>query len=290
MSAIELIVTHPGGAHKDDFLACTALLAHYSVPIERRDPTSEDLENPNVMVVDIGHEHDPDKHNFDHHQFPRDHEPICALSLVMQFLGVYEDAKRFCDWLETAEWLDCRGPKDTAAHLGVHPQIFNQLNSPIDHTLLRRFGLSQRLEPGEGLWEMMKLIGEDMLGFLKTIRERVDFVADNAEHWEIENGNESFKVVFLPRTEPLPQEPSMGIVRYVIEAGLDSEVVGLVYPDRRGSGYGLSRYKDHPNLDFVRVETELDVHFAHKKGFVAKSSATDPVRLRELIQIAWQVE
>ena len=213
MSAIELIVTHPGGAHKDDFLACTALLAHYSVPIERRDPTSEDLENPNVMVVDIGHEHDPDKHNFDHHQFPRDHEPICALSLVMQFLGVYEDAKRFCDWLETAEWLDCRGPKDTAAHLGVHPQIFNQLNSPIDHTLLRRFGLSQRLEPGEGLWEMMKLIGEDMLGFLKTIRERVDFVADNSEHWEIENGNESFKVVFLPRTEPLPQEHSMGLVR-----------------------------------------------------------------------------
>lgn len=287
MSSIKLIVTHPGSAHKDEFLACCALLAVSPAPIERRDPTPEDLADPAVAVVDVGHLHEPEKHNFDHHQFPRDHDPVCSLSLVFQHLGVYEDARRFCDWLETAEWLDCRGPKDTAEFLGAHPDIFNQLNSPIDHTLLRRFGLSDSLNPGETLWEMMKLVGEEMLDFIRVIRERVDFVAEHAEHWEVETGRERFEVVYLPRTEPLPAEPSMGIVRYVIEQGLEDAVVGLIYPDRRGEGYGLSRYKDHPRLDFTRIETEVDVHFAHKKGFVAKTSATEKARLRELIQIAW---
>ena len=65
-------------------------------------------------------------------------------------------------------------------------------------------------------------------------------------------------------------------------------MVGLVYTHRSGNGYGLSRYKDHPALDFTSIEIEADVHFAHKKGFVAKTSATAPARLRELMQIAWR--
>lgn len=288
MKAVRLIVTHPGGAHKDDFLACCALLALYGVPVERRDPTAEELEDPGVCVVDVGHDHDPEKRNFDHHQFPRDDAPSCAISLVLKYLCVYEDARQFCDWLETAEWLDCRGPKDTAEHLGIERDIISKLNSPIDLTLLRRFGLSTRLEPGEPLWEIMTLIGADMVDFLKTLRERIEFVTKHAELWDIEIEERSFKVVYLPRTEPMPEEPSMGIVRYVEEQGLDAEVVGLVYPDRRGEGYGLSRYKDHPNMDFTQIEAEQDVHFAHKKGFVAKSSATEKERLKKLLQMAWQ--
>ena len=71
----QLIVTHPGGAHKDDFLAC-CLLAHlHGSPIQRREPTSEDLANPSICVVDVGGEHDAQLNNFDHHQFPRDAPP-----------------------------------------------------------------------------------------------------------------------------------------------------------------------------------------------------------------------
>ena len=288
MSSVDLILTHPGGAHKDDFLACSVLLALHPVVIERRDPTEADLENPAVCVVDVGHEHEPEKHNFDHHQFPRDYPPICALSLVLQHLGLYEDARRFCDWLEPNEWLDCRGPKDTAEHLGIEPDIVNKLLSPIDVTLLRRFAFCSRVEPGQPLWEIMKMVGEDLIDFIKTLRSRVEFVEKHAVHWEIGSEEESFKVVFLPRTDPLPREPSMGLVRYVSEEGLEGDVIGLVYPDRRGKGYGLSRYKDHPSLDFTRIEIETDVHFAHKKGFVAKTSATEIDRLKQLMQIAWQ--
>ena len=66
------------------------------------------------------------------------------------------------------------------------------------------------------------------------------------------------------------------------------EIAGLVYPDRRGSGFGLSRHNDHPGLDFTRIENCEDVHFAHARGFVAKTSATDPVRLRELLEKSWR--
>lgn len=288
MSSVDLIVTHPGGAHKDDFLACSVMLALHEVGIERRDPTPEDLESPAVCVIDVGHLYEPDRLNFDHHQFPRDQVPTCSLSLVLQYLDKYQDAQRFCDWLEPAEWFDCRGPKDTAEFLGVQPDIINKLNSPIDLTLLRRFALCEQVVPGQALWEIMKLVGEDLLDFLETLRARVEFVGQHAEHWELEKGGNSITVVFLPRTDPLPAEPSMGLVRYVMEQGHDEAVMGLVYPDRRGEGYGLSRYKDHPGFDFTRIDTEADVHFAHKKGFVAKTSANERNRLKELLQMAWQ--
>jgi len=85
---IKTIITHRGGAHKDDFLACSLLVACHEVPIFRKDPTDEDLADPSIAVVDVGHLHEPEKNNFDHHQFPRDHPPTCALTLVLQHLGI----------------------------------------------------------------------------------------------------------------------------------------------------------------------------------------------------------
>ena len=69
------IVTHPGGAHKDEFLACSVLLAQTPSSILRREPTEEDLSDPQVLVVDVGGRLEPELGNFDHHQFPRDADP-----------------------------------------------------------------------------------------------------------------------------------------------------------------------------------------------------------------------
>ncbi len=279
---ITRILTHPGGAHKDEFLACSLLVAVHGIEVVRREPTPEDLADPATAVVDVGGEHDPAKNNFDHHQFPADHPPACSLSLVLQHLGLYEDARRFCDWLEPAEWFDTRGPVTTAQWLGVDRDTLSKLNSPVDVTLLRRFAKASRLGPGDPVWEVMRYIGEDLLEYLRSLRERLDFIAAHAELWSV--GNE--EVLFLPRTEPLPDEPSSGIGRYLDSIGKGAEVAALVYPDRRGSGYGLSRHNDDPRFDFTRIEAEPDVHFAHARGFVAKTSAAAPERLRELLRLA----
>jgi hypothetical protein len=280
--ALSLILTHPGGSHKDELLACSLLAAVHRVPIVRREPTEADLADPSIAVVDVGGEHAPERNNFDHHQFPADYPPICALSLVLQHLGVYDDARQFCEWLEPAEWFDTRGPNVTAKWLGVDRHAMCKLSSPIDITILRRFSKTKRLDPGEPLWEMLSYIGEDLLEYLQDLRSRLDFIAETAEIWTVDD----HEVLFLQRTEPLPDEPSFGIGRHLESIGKNSTVAALIYPDRRGSGYGLSRHNDHPAYDFTRIEKEPDVHFAHARGFVAKTSASEISRVKELLLLA----
>jgi hypothetical protein len=283
MTPFSTILTHPGSAHKDEFLACSVLLAVHPVTIVRREPTPADLADPETAVIDVGQQHDPALNNFDHHQLPQEQPPTCALSLVLKHLGIYEDARQFCDWLEPAEWFDCRGPVDTARWLGIDRNVVSKLHSPIDGTLLRRFAQSARLVPQEPLWEMMRLIGEDLLTYVRSLRDRLDFIAHHAEVWTLGDVAGAPCALFLPRTEPLPEEPSSAIERYVESRGLGSRVIGLISPDRRGGGYGLSRHRDSSRLDFTRIAGEPDIHFAHARGFVAKTSATDPVRLRQLL-------
>jgi len=286
---IHTILTHPGGAHKDDLLAACVLVALHGCPIVRREPTPEELNDPRVVVVDVGGVHDPAIHNFDHHQFPREWAPTCALSLVLDHLGLYEDARQFCDWLETAEWFDSRGPNKTARWLGVPRRAISQLNSAVDLTLLRRFGQTVELRPNDPLYEFMKMVGKDLLEHLHIARERFDFVSERVERWSIPCGDDLIVAIFLPRTEPAADEPSSMIGSYVRAQKLEGVVAAIIYPDRRGAGFGIARYEDHPNLDFSRVENQHDVHFAHKSGFMCKTSATDHDRLKELVVTAWQL-
>jgi len=262
------------------------MIASQPVPIERREPSAADLENPKICVIDVGNVHDLEKSNFDHHQFPNDHEPTCSLSLVLQALERYDDARRFCDWLETTEWLDCRGPNTTAKWLGIERNTLGKLSSPIDITLLRRFAASTRHEPGEPIWEFMRMVGKDLLDYLESLRARLDYISRHSETWTIDFEGNTYPFLFMPRTDPLPDDPSSGLGRYLEAKKEEIAFVGMVYPDRRGEGYGLTRHNDHPSLDFTRIETEADVHFAHKSGFVAKTSATDYDRLKQLARQA----
>ena len=286
MDALRLVVTHPGGAHKDDLLACCVLIARSGCQIVRREPTEADLADATVAVVDVGGDHNANKHNFDHHHFPREHEPTCALSLVLQACGLYEDAREFCEWLEPAEWFDSRGPKRTAEWLGVERSVIGKLHSPIDVTLLRRFAAQDTHQPGETIYEYMRLVGEDLLQYLADVRASIEVAERHCERWAVAADGEIIETMFAPRVDAMMQDPSVGLARYVRSSGLDKVVGAMVYPDRRGEGYGISRYEDDPRLDFTRVESEPDVRFAHASGFVCKTTATAPDRLKQLIQMA----
>jgi len=264
------------------------LAALHDCPVERREPTTADLDDPEVAVVDIGGRHEPERGNFDHHHFPREHPPTCALSLVLAHLGLYEDAKRFCDWLETAEWFDSRGPKKTGEWLGVPRRAISQLHSPVDMTLLRRFAREARLSPSDPLYAFMKMVGDDLLTYLRDARARLDFTAARVQRWSIPSGEDLIETLFLPRTDEEADEPSGMIGGYIRAEGLDGVIAAIVYPDRRGGGYGIGRYEDHPRLDFARVQGEPDVHFAHASGFMCKTSATEPARLQALVKRAWR--
>jgi hypothetical protein len=283
---IQTIITHPGSAHKDEFLACAVLLSENKAPIIRREPTDEDLADPTIAVVDVGGEHSPERSNFDHHQLPHSKPPTCALSLVLQHLDLYEDAKEFCPWLEVAEWFDCRGPLETARLLEVDREVLPRLNSPLDIILFRRFANQDEHKPGEPIWEIMQMLGKDLVDYLRSYRERINFIEKHAVIWTLKSADTDFKALFMPRTEPLPEETSAGLAGHVLKLGLEEEVVALVYPDNRGEGYGLRRFQDRKKIDFKRLKHEEDVHFVHAHGFIAKTSSTDYDRLKQLVQSA----
>jgi len=283
---IKTIITHPGGVHKDDFLACSVLLSTHPVSIFRRDPTEQELEDPEVAVVDIGHQHDPKLNNFDHHQLPRDHEPTCALSLVLQKFEIYEDTKEFCSWLETTEWFDCRGPHDTAEWLGVGREAMAKLNSPLDVTMFQAFARQKEHHPGEPVWEVMKMMGTDLVQYVTGLRGRINQVAKIEEFWDLGQGEDMIKVAFVPRTEPEVEEASGGLAWRIKELGLEEDVVAMVYPDSRGEGYGMRRYNDSPVVDFSKLSEEPEVHFTHNRGFIAKTSCTEISRLQEMLLLA----
>lgn len=282
----QLILTHPGGAHKDDFLACSLLAHLHGVPIQRREPTSEDLANPAICVVDVGGDHNPQLNNFDHHQFPRDAPPLCALSLVLQNLGLYEDALKFCAWLRPAEWLDTRGPNEAAKLMGIPRSALSELNSPVDITLLKRFANHAELKPENPVYQVMCMVGEDIATYLRTLRDRIDYLNEHSQRWTIETDESPIQAIFLQQCNAIAADPSFGIHAFIDSEGMSNEIQALVYPDRRGDGYGLTRYNDNPRLNFSQIESQDDVRFAHKNGFVAKVDATDPARLKELLRMA----
>jgi hypothetical protein len=280
---IQTIVTHPGGAHKDDFLACCILVHEHQAPIERREPSESDLSSSSICVVDVGGSHEPALNNFDHHQFPADHPPCCALSLVMQNMGIYEDAQLFCNWLRPAEWLDTRGPVDTAKELGIDRDVFNALLSPIDITLLRRFACETEVTPENPIYQVMKMIGEDLVSYIRSLRSRLDYLGQVCQRWTVESDRGTVEAVFLPRKESDEEEPSFGLFQYVKSLDDSQSIVAMVCPDRRGNGYGLSRFEDNPKVDFTKIEHHDDVRFAHKRGFVAKTESNDIERLKVLL-------
>jgi hypothetical protein len=286
---ISSIITHPGGAHKDDFLACAVLLFQHQVSIFRREPLESDLLDSSIAVLDVGGEHAPERLVFDHHQFPRDHVPTCALSLVLQYLGIYEDAREFCPWLEVAEWFDCRGPKDTAEWLDMDRDTLAKLNSPLDITLLKNFAAQTEHHPGEPVWEVMRMIGRDLVEFITNLRSKLNEVSQFTEVWNLKKEKNEFKVLFLPRISSLPEGAS-DVLGYQVRAlGLEEEIIAILSPDSRGAGYGMRRYNDDPRMDFCKLENETDVHFVHARGFISKTSAVDQDRLKAMLIQSFQV-
>lgn len=69
LAGVRTIVTHPGIFHADDVLAVAWLrMLDCNAPVQRRVPTPEELNDPCVLVADIGGVYDPETLCFDHHQ------------------------------------------------------------------------------------------------------------------------------------------------------------------------------------------------------------------------------
>jgi len=257
---IHRIITHPGNAHRDDFLSvCIALARNPTMTVFRREPTNEELNGPEVLVLDVGMRHEPELNNFDHHQLERNAPAACALSMYVEYLGL-SDSFALQAWYETTKTLDAKGPFATAKELELNKFPF-ELMSPTEDILLDMFSeYSNERVADSTLLYLMKEIGARMLRKVLALSKEYaeafakvrNFTVRDVEMLVWENKHSSTSMTLLQRKE-------------------FSEAAISICPDDRGPGWILYRYNDHPRVDFFPLDDKEDIVFAHKGGFIAKT-------------------
>jgi len=286
---MKTIVTHPGQAHRDEFLgSCLLIAAGVVGRIERRNSTPADEANPDVIVLDQGMKHEPDRLNFDHHQMPLDAAPMCSITLILPYLGIdVEQARQIWGWLQFSELLDSKGPYTTARVFDSNPAILFKGMSPVETTVLLWFQSEASIDahrkdaeagdynPGpDPLWDLMSRIGREKLDYLGEVVERVAYLRENVVSNKI-GGLRFLDATCIDRDD----NPTLGLDILASELG---DIAGTVTQDDRGDGLTLLRQEDHPRLDFFRLEGRGGVEFAHRGGFVAKLEAgVDPLPMLE---------
>lgn len=269
---VELIITHPGGAHRDEFLAICLALCHIAVGgvrIERRDPTTEELEDDSVLVLDVGGKHNQRLLNFDHHQMGREEAPASAFSLFIEYLGLAQ-VFAYQKWYDITNIMDSKGPFAVSRHCEL-PRFPFELMSPIESALLERFSKMNIISSQHELL-MMQAIGEQVLSSVRQYAECVAALASSATHLDI-----------------------AGVPAIVVESsdttGLQDHRDGMSTPagisichDDRGPGWTLYRFNDDSRVDFSGLDGLEEIEFAHKGGFIAKTKERLP--LESIIALA----
>lgn len=277
LQVVDLIVTHGGRAHRDEFI--TVCLAEaflwVPVPVERRDPTPEELDDPKVLVLDVGGQHDPAKANFDHHQLPRDADPDCALSLFLKAWGSFEEYQNTLLWVEPTVILDSKGPSVLCKELDIAKESFVRMWSPIEASLLKLF------EAGAVPLDLMRNIGAGIDRYVSKIQRELQCAVEGAgEAVTASRSGVQVPGMFMDgQFEP----KTMEMFRKHLEERDQCALAFCISFDDRGSGYSLYRFDDNPQIDFGQLEGHPAVNFAHKAGFIAKTRdrMCDPVSLVE---------
>jgi hypothetical protein len=258
------IVTHEGGGHFDDFASVSLALAkNPSIEwVKRRTPSEDDLEDKDILVLDVGERHEPSKNNFDHHQLERGTEE-CALSLYARHLDLHIDMETCFKWYRVAIQMDSLGPFATAGKLNISPDTVFQMGSPLQTYLISEWSKVSVLERHSKLWGTMRAFGEWIVYAVNNFKIAMADLSENILIGKVKD------VTTINATrchdESITWLNTWQSIHYP-EAGIS------ITNDDRGNGLTLYRFNDHPDVDFSVLEGEEGILFAHKGGFIAKTT------------------
>lgn len=260
------IIVHPGRAHRDDLMAVCVLLAALDGTVEvlRRDPSGEDLADPDTYVVDIGMEYDPQQHNFDHHQDPT---LPCAFHLVMKYLGYHDDALQMFGWYPFMSMMDVQGPHRTAEHFGIDASVFFASSSPVEGYVLSRFAKLEALHSQDLLYRLMKELGQDLFALIDLKKKRLARLKEEARVVPIKH----IKAVVTT----IADNPKLAMELYLGFLADDSLLISIT-PSGRGEGWELLRLEDDGQVDFQAIVDRPEIRFVHANGHVATTHTLLP--------------
>ncbi len=245
----QLIITHPSSAHFDEVTAISLILAVYAdteFRIERREPAPAELDDPDVWVIDIGDRHEPEKHNFDHHQSL---DCPAAFVLVAEYLGL-ADIMSVMPWWRFKDEVDRFGPARASAKYHAGDDLVNR--NPVESWLTDLFAS----DPDSTL-PLLKSFGAYTIGEARTLKSQIDF-------WKT---GSRLTIAGVPAMIAETRE-SAGLEEF---RRLDKNPPDIVISlDRRDEGWRLFRYEGAP-VDFSRLSGRPEIAFAHKSGFMAKT-------------------
>lgn len=245
----QLIITHPGSAHFDEVMAISLILAMHTgteFRIERREPLQAELDDPDVWVVDIGDRHEPEKHNFDHHQDP---EYPASFVLVAEYLGILETMS-ILPWWYFKDSVDRFGPVRSSIKYNAGDDLINR--SPVENWLMASFAS----EPEANL-PLLKMFGSHIIKDARMLKNQIAF-------WKT---CRRLIIAGVPAMIGETRESS-GLEEF---RRLDENPPDIVITlDRRGKGWRLFRYEG-TRIDFSLISDHPEISFAHTSGFMAKT-------------------
>ena len=298
------IITHGGNAHLDDLMACALVLVNRTwsyqemheeatiekafneacegVVIERREPTAEELEDKEILVLDVGGRYEPEKGNFDHHQFPKGTKKS-AMSLYAMSVGLpngafdglaeYEpDSTEYpvdslasfleeaFPWFRTRVAVDACGPFATAKENGVEWGIIEKFLGPLEDVIFKMF---ENAEP-EARVDVVKPLAEMILRKHQAWERVATTVKYEYPRW----ADGEFTIADLTGANPEDVEACFDMFTYFVNGV-------AVFHDNRGEGLTLLRLRDDPRIDFTRVKNDPEVAFCHNGGFIVKTKSKD---------------
>jgi hypothetical protein len=264
MVEINYAVTHSGPAHRDDVLSVAlALSLEGNIPVYRRNPTPEELDSPNVLILDTGERHEPELNNFDHHQLEdEDGQPECALSLYLRSRGL-EDIFDLQRWYLPTILLDAKGPYQTSKIINLNRFPF-ELVDPLGLAIVSLFGSYFGTVSTETLG-ILKVLGDQILTATKKFADQIFHLERVCEIFEVDG----LKVLVLKTTDITASQE--------FRNRNHPDAVASVSWDNRGSGWALYRFSSHCPVDFSVLTQNTEIIFVHRDGSLAKTHRRLPL-------------
>lgn len=299
------IVVHGGRSHLDDVMACALAMCRKGpvsqddgvIPqilnpgplmIWRRDPTPEELEDPEVLVLDVGRRYEPAKGNFDHHQLERV-DCRCAMRLLADHIRIphrvgysyptfAEVLPLVFPWWDTAVQTDQQGPFEAARSHGLEWGQVKPFIGPLAEVWLRQFERETMTPLDRGILVKTTLtayVEDKVSAYFDIVKNLHRYTVEDVEVLDFTGCDpvkcEDASGVFLPKTG--------GVAVFIARPRRDGE-------DWTNTGLTLMRIGDDMRIDFTKVESETSVRFAHKGGFLAQMHGRDMDEAMRLIRIA----
>ena len=166
------IITHPGIAHFDDLLSVALILAldKNIEKVERRVPTKEEIEDPEIWKLDIGAGYNPTLKLYDHHQEDL-REKECTFSILLKEWGLWEDAIEVYPELKTYLIRDISRTVGVKQYLNASTKAISLLNSHIERVIIHRFERKNVVEKKSFSFSLLKMIGYEFFRGIKTYKK-----------------------------------------------------------------------------------------------------------------------